>query len=340
MKESLVTILMPVYNGEAFLREAIDSVLAQTYADFIFLIINDGSTDNTEKIILSYNDSRIQYVRNEENLKLIKTLNKGLSLVTTKYVARMDADDICVPTRLERQIEYMECHPLVGLVGTWCQTIGKKKKSPIHSEENHDQEIDHEQICFKQLYQIQIVHPSCMMRMSVLQTLGNWFDEAYLHAEDYELFTRMSHVTNLANIPEVLHLYRIHQNAVSVLYNKEQREKSRMVIKREFSCMGFEINEEQIDSFVALNYQDYAGIALSAPEMKLLLEGMVLANKNTNYFYDDFLFEKLSDLWLSYCYESHLTISMYKSSILSKQISISRVIKWVLKNCTNKIIHK
>ncbi|MBR4497957.1 MAG: glycosyltransferase [Bacteroidales bacterium] len=334
MNTPLVTVLMPVYNGETFLREAIDCVLAQTFTDFVFLIINDGSTDNTEKIILSYNDSRIQYVRNEENLKLIKTLNKGLSLVTTKYVARMDADDICVPTRLERQVEYMESHSQVGLLGTWCQTIGANEPIVIRYEENH------EQICFKQLYQIQIVHPSCMMRMSVLQTLGNWFDETFLHAEDYELFTRMSHVTRLANIPEVLHLYRKHDNAVSVLYNKEQKQNSHRVIAREFRLLGVDINDLQIDSFIALNYQDYAGIALSASEMELLLEEMVLANKTSKYFNDAFLFERLSELWLSYCYESHLTISMYKSSFLSKQISITRTIKWILKNCMNKIIRK
>ena len=340
MNTPLVTVLMPVYNGGAFLREAIDSVLAQTYTDFVFLIINDGSTDNTENIILSYNDSRIQYVRNEENLKLIKTLNKGLSLVTTKYVARMDADDICVPTRLERQIEYMEDHPQVGLLGTWCQNIGKNNISTVQNVESHDQEINHEQICFKQLYQIQIVHPSCMMRMSVLQMLDGWFDETFLHAEDYELFTRMSHVTILANIPEVLHLYRKHDNAVSVLYNKEQKQNSHRVIAREFKMLGVDVNDLQIDSFIALNYQDYAGIKLPASEMKLLLEEMALANNTSNYFNNDFLFEKLSDLWFSYCYESHLTISMYKSSSLSKQISILRTIKWVLKNCMNKIVCK
>lgn len=334
MNAPLVTVLMPVYNGETFLREAIDSVLAQTFTDFVFLIINDGSTDNTEKIILSYNDSRIQYVRNEENLKLIKTLNKGLSLVTTKYVARMDADDICVPTRLERQIEYMECHPQVGLLGTWCQIIGANEPALIRYEENH------EQICFKQLYQIQIVHPSCMIRMPVLQTLDNWFDETYLHAEDYELFTRMSHVTRLANIPEVLHLYRKHENAVSVLFNKEQKQNSHRVIEREFRKLGVDVNDLQIDSFIALNYQDYAVIELSSSEMKLLLERMALANNASNYFDKGFLYEKLSKLWLSYCYESHLSIPMYKSSSLSKQIPITRTIKWVLKNCMNKKVRK
>jgi glycosyltransferase involved in cell wall biosynthesis len=93
---ALVSVLMPVYNGEAFLREAIDSVLQQTYTHFELIIINDGSTDSSEGIILSYNDSRIRYVKNERNMQLIATLNKGFALAQGKYIARMDADDCSV----------------------------------------------------------------------------------------------------------------------------------------------------------------------------------------------------------------------------------------------------
>lgn len=331
MEKPLLTVLMPVYNGEVFLREAIDSVLSQTYSNFVFLIINDGSTDQTESIVLSYDDDRIRYVKNEENLKLIKTLNKGLSLVETKYVARMDADDICEPMRFERQIEYMEANPQVGLLGTWCRTIGDKMPSVIRYEASH------EQICFKQLYQIQIVHPSCIMRTSVLKSMDVWYDNDFLHAEDYELFTRMSHLTRLANIPEVLHLYRKHENAVSVLHNKEQEENSYKVIRREFGFIGLSVNDMQIESFAVLNYQDYSKIKLSAAELKMLLEKMIFANKTTGYFEEKFLYEKLSGLWFSYCYETHMPISMYNNSSLARQISMARKLKWFVKNCLYKV---
>ena len=108
MSKPLVSVLMAVYNGEKYLLEAIESILNQTYTNFEFLIINDGSTDSTEEIILSYSDQRIRYIKNEQNLKLIASLNKGLDLAKGKYIARMDADDISLPDRLEKQVNFLE----------------------------------------------------------------------------------------------------------------------------------------------------------------------------------------------------------------------------------------
>ena len=108
MNEPMVTVLMSVYNGEKFLKEAMDSILTQTFTDFEFLIINDGSTDNSVKIIESYNDSRIRLINNEKNLKLIASLNKGISLARGKYIARMDCDDISSPMRLEKEVDFLE----------------------------------------------------------------------------------------------------------------------------------------------------------------------------------------------------------------------------------------
>ena len=129
MEDTLVTIIMPVYNAELYLRDAIESVLAQSYKKFIFMIINDGSTDQSETIILEYKDERIQYISNEENLGIVKTLNKGIALSHTKYISRMDADDICDPKRLERQISVMEKDSQITLLGTWAELIDEKGKA-------------------------------------------------------------------------------------------------------------------------------------------------------------------------------------------------------------------
>ena len=109
-KRPTVTVLMPAYNAEKFIRDSIDSVLSQTYSDFELLIINDGSTDKTEEIILSYKDHRIVYVKNEVNLKLIKTLNKGIDLAKGKFIARIDSDDVINPDRIEYTYDvYCNC---------------------------------------------------------------------------------------------------------------------------------------------------------------------------------------------------------------------------------------
>ena len=125
MTSATVTVLMPVYNGEMYLREAIDSILHQTFTDFEFLIINDGSTDNSETIILSYDDSRIRYEKNDSNLKLIATLNKGIELAKGKYIVRMDADDISIPDRIEKQVAFLEKNPDVGICGSWFTAFGQ-----------------------------------------------------------------------------------------------------------------------------------------------------------------------------------------------------------------------
>ncbi|MCP8319033.1 MAG: glycosyltransferase, partial [Candidatus Methylarchaceae archaeon HK01B] len=126
MKSPKITILMSVYNGEKYLREAIDSILNQTFKDFEFLIINDGSTDRTVEILRSYHDSRIKIITNEKNMGLTKSLNKGLKIARSEYVARMDADDISYPRRLEVQYEYMKKNPDVGIVGSWNDVIDDK----------------------------------------------------------------------------------------------------------------------------------------------------------------------------------------------------------------------
>ena len=115
---TLVTVLMPVYNAEKYVKQAIQSILDQTYKSFELLIINDGSVDGSAHIIKSFQDPRIRFIENEKNLGLIATLNKGFDLSKGKYVARMDADDVAMPKRLKSQVAYMESHPEIGVYGS------------------------------------------------------------------------------------------------------------------------------------------------------------------------------------------------------------------------------
>ncbi len=210
-----VTVLMPVYNGERYLREAMDSVLAQTFTDFEFLIINDGSTDCSVEIIRSYDDPRIRLVHNEKNLKLVATLNKGFDLARGEYVARMDCDDISLPTRLARQVEFMEAHPEVGVCGTWAKEIDSEGKilriwkSPVGGEMK------------KYIWRpTPIIHPTALFRRPVFERFK--YDHNYIHAEDLELWQRISNTVRLDNLNEFLHLYRIHITSVTSLKRAAQ----------------------------------------------------------------------------------------------------------------------
>ena len=171
-----VTILMPVYNAEDYVEEAIKSILDQTFTDFKFLIINDGSIDGSENLIKQFIDERIIYVKHDTNLGLISTLNEGLNLATSKYIARMDADDISFRDRIEKQVAFMEANPQVDISGTWLSVLDTEKvvAHPASSEQ-----------CRVNLLQNTVLgHPSVIMRKEAITASILYFDDKALYAED------------------------------------------------------------------------------------------------------------------------------------------------------------
>lgn len=193
---------MPVFNGESHLGEAIESILRQSLGDFEFLVIDDASTDRSEEIVRSYDDPRIRLVRNESNLKLARSLNKGLALARGSYVARMDADDVSLPRRFEKQIAFLEGHRDVGVCGTWLRTFGTESV-PWKVPASHDE------ILVTMLFQSSLMHPTVLMRKSLFDPSDPAYDESMVVAQDYALWTSLVGKTRFANIPEVLLHYRI-----------------------------------------------------------------------------------------------------------------------------------
>lgn len=214
MNQPEVTVLMSVYNGEKFLHEAIQSIINQTYKNYEFIIINDASNDHTEQIIKSFSDRRIRYFKNNENLGLASCLNKGILLSKGKYIARMDADDISMPTRLEKQVCFMNENPDCGVLGTWIKLfpVGKTIKPPLVHEE-----------IYALLFQNNaIAHPSAILRTKVIIDNHCLFNPDFKMAQDYELWSRLIEITKFSNLPEILLLYRRHQFQISSYANKEQ----------------------------------------------------------------------------------------------------------------------
>lgn len=205
----LISVLMPVFNAEKYLVEAVDSILHQSYSNFELLIFDDGSTDNSLKIIKSCNDPRIKFFHSAKNIGYVKHLNKGIDIAKGKYIVRMDADDVAYSTRLEEQINFMEKEPSVGVCGTFVEVFGKIAYIARHP-------IKHEQMIVNLLYFTPIIHPSVIIRKEVLDHYRIRYKQAFLYAEDTELWYQLSKVTRLANIPKVLLKYRTHDHNVSV----------------------------------------------------------------------------------------------------------------------------
>lgn len=231
--EDLVTVLMPAYNVGKYIKESIDSILNQTYTDFTFLIINDGSTDNTEAIILSYSDPRIKYIKNEKNIGYIASLNKGIDLISSKYIVRMDSDDISLPQRLEKQVEFMENRPDVAVCGSGKINFYSGKNS---TETSAYTITNDKHLLFSSIFNTSIPHPSAILRNEILQNHDLRYDSAYYYAEDKAMWLDMSQYGALSNLKEPLIKYRIHLNQVSIKHNEIQRvnsiTKSRIVLER------------------------------------------------------------------------------------------------------------
>jgi glycosyltransferase involved in cell wall biosynthesis len=222
---SKATVLMPVYNGASYLREAIDSILAQTFVDFEFLIVNDGSTDNSNALIDAYRDPRIRHLQMKTNGGIVKALNHGLENAQGELVVRMDADDIALPHRLQRLVEFMDAHSDVGVCGSWVEYFGNKAGIVKTA-------VTHNEIIWNLTSGSPLFHPTVAIRSEVLKRHQLKYSETVLHAEDYDLWERMSWVSKFSNVPEVLLKYRITNSSVSAVYRDVQQRSTSIINRR------------------------------------------------------------------------------------------------------------
>jgi len=200
---------MSVYNSERFLREAVESILNQTFTDFEFIIVNDGSTDGTQEILESYRDERI-ILLNQENTGLTKALNIGIAVTKGKYIARQDADDVSKLERLEKQVAFMETNPEVGLLGTRFQCIDH------HGHVTRQAELQTENKWLQNRLAVinHFCHGSVMIRRDALDKVG-LFREYFKYAQDYDLWLRIAEQYEVSNLPEYLFCYRELEDAIS-----------------------------------------------------------------------------------------------------------------------------
>ena len=292
MNSELVTVLMPAYNVAKFLNESIDSILNQTYTNFKFVIINDGSCDETEDIILSYKDPRIEYIKNKKNLGYIASLNKGIDLISSKYIVRMDADDIAVPHRLERQLEFMESRPDVAVCGSGKINFFSGK---VNSETSVYTITDEKQLLLSSIFNTSIPHPSAILRNQILQNTGLRYDEAYYYAEDKAMWLDMAQYGNLANILEPLIKYRIHLNQVSIEHNEVQRvnsiTKSQLVLAR----YGIIIKEEELRPLRLICYPQICEKLSDLYDVESLIHKLKTGFLQREEFNSDFVSSFLTD---------------------------------------------
>lgn len=206
----IISVILPVYNAGSYLKDAIDSILNQTFRDFEFIIINDGSTDNSLETIKAFDDSRIVLI-DQANMGLAATLNVGISKAKGKYIARQDQDDISYPERLEKQVDYLESNKEVVLLGTWARIISEDTKlNNTFHQHPHLSSI----LKFDLLFNNPFVHSSVIFKTDLVKSIGG-YDETKGLYEDYKLWSRLAEEGEVANLKEVLIDYRHHASGMS-----------------------------------------------------------------------------------------------------------------------------
>ena len=258
-----ISIVMGVYNGEQYLREAIESILSQTFSDFEFIIIDDCSTDDSKEIISSYNDPRIRFFRNEKNMKISATANCGMRLARGKYIARMDHDDISLPERFQKQFDYLESHPDYGLCGTMKDDIINGVRNTVCGPKIWSTDEDLRYVMF---FGNLIYNTSLMMRRDIVEQYQLYYDESLEFGNDYDLCLRFMKVAKVYNIPETLVLYRLYETQSTKTLDKEVVRKEELDIRNDnIESYGFTEDEK-----IALKkrYSDKTGFNLA--EVKAL----------------------------------------------------------------------
>lgn len=286
-----VSVLLPVYNGEAYIEETIISILAQTFNDFELIVIDDCSSDETLRIINKYiHDSRVHVISNDKNLRLAETLNKGMTYCSGKYIARIDADDIAFPTRLSEQFEFLENHPDFVLVGCEYITFGTKKRYITLPGNDHD--------CRSALLTCSpFCHPGVMFRSDIIVENRLQYDKDYPQGQDYKFFSELAKYGKICNIKKPLMYYRLHENQITNLYKSDQFQRRMKVVMENNNLNSYDLdklystakNSKKITPYFMKGYLE---LCLNAGEKISLKKNWDFFKASNGQDYFKFLFKK------------------------------------------------
>lgn len=328
-----ITVLMPVYNGAKYLIAAVDSILNQSFPNFEFLIIDDGSSDETADLLKSYKDPRVKILKHDKNRGFAYSLNEGIKLAMGKYIARMDVDDISLPDRLYEQIKYLDNHSEVDIIGSSAKRIGVIKKSFWMPP------LTHNEIKATLLFESSFAHPTVMVRNKLCKMASFKYIGKYRPAEDYELWSRIADVAKMGNLKQVLLFYRIHSSQDSSVYSGP-KEKSAAEIRAHII-----IKTGIIPSKEELRYhQMLADYRISDDGANILnkifswVNKIIESNNKTQYFNSDCLEKIIALRWTAACINlvrsNHSqfpkTIAFMVSSPLVASFFLKGVVFWII----------
>ena len=308
MDNPLVSVIIPSYNTtSSYLREAVQSVLFQTYTNFELLIIDDGSIPSVESEIADIIDSRIRIICNFENRGLPYSINKGIEQAEGKYLFRMDSDDRCNKSRLQRQVTFLERNPSVNVVSSFARCFGAK--NDIYKSSTTDKEIKAEL-----LWKNPIIHPTVAIRAHTIKGQNIRYNLNAV-SEDFELWSRMAFLynCNFAVIPEELLEYRVHSGQITITKQNQLQESEKLVLEKSFNQLNINLSEYELNIYQKLR----VGASLSHEE---ILETIFIMKKILNQIPENISKSHLRNMFqkaiIKYCIKNKI----YKELICVKKL--------------------
>ena len=319
---------MPVHNGAVHLAEAMHSILRQSLRDFEFLIIDDASTDDSVSIIEEFKDPRIRLIQSPERLKLSGALNLGLDQAHGRYIARMDADDISLPKRLEIQTRFMEQNPEIGICGSWIRYFGSSTQ--ILCRPTHHQEIR----AFT-LIDTPFAHPTVMLRRDMFEHHHLRFNGEFFPTEDFELWTRVLRLMPAANLPQILLRYRIHNQSLTGADWTNMDEQAIRVVQTQLQSLGITPSSEELRFHRQLTMGRLEMTEAGLDQAENWLSRLLEANQSTHAFDQSTLATILGEVWHRTCMHSaklgFWVANRYQRSFLSADQKHRTQHKWLMR---------
>lgn len=331
MEQPLVTVFIPVYNAEQYLSEALESMLQQTYKNIEILLVDDGSTDHSVDVINSFHDERIRLIQNEENKGIPYTRNVGLQEAKGKYMVIMDSDDISLPNRIEKQVDFLEKNSDIDAVGTYYLKFGGRWTRKIKSSTFTTPEA----LQIMLLFFSPIANPSSIVRLQTVKDHGITYNPEHFVAQDYGFWAQLSKVGKLSIIPEYLLKYRSGHENITKKSKRDKQERRKRVINSIHEDLlnhyGIELPEEELDLFNEFFSYNYGSIT-NFKGLSQMVSKLKQWNEETNTFKHDTFLEVLDDAIMTGITNQKISrkekIDLYKS-LISKPKSRYFMLIWI-----------
>lgn len=305
----LISVIMSVYNEDAYLEESMKSILNQTLTDFEFIIVDDCSVDKTSEIIKSFRDPRIKIVNNKTNMGLTKNLNKALKMSKGEFIARMDGDDICMPDRLYKQVDYMRRHPQYMLTGCQTRTFGEQNMTWCLKD-------DPEKLKIMMLIRPALAHPTFMMRRELVFEKGFFYDESYKSAQDYEFAQRVSEYYPIGIVQEILLNYRTHKKQISNKAGNLQYLNAERIRERQLEQLGIVLDEKMRKVYTSWVKEEKNIKAETFCQAQKLIYKFCTANKVKQIYNVDLMEKTLKEMLFTWMLRNKSIESIIKLPII------------------------